>query len=299
MEKGITFVEGQRYPFSVEKKIEIPENGFHFVLKGVTGQKYLLREILYKEYGIEVGQSIICRVDKINCVGEMFLEPVNPWYREGESYPFTVEGMDVRTDENGKDHDCLTVKDERGGIHNVFTDPASETPSIGQVINLRVKRIAKGTLTLSSEEVSDHMGHLSTGETYSFRVTGIGTAIDGRQNYIITDPFGKSHIIPVRYYHYYGLKVGSSFLATIETSNSMGKKVIEPENPWYRRESKITVDVLSVDPDITLTRYHVKAIDSLGKEHDIISDVEPSKGTYDAEVIKMRKGRPVLKLILR
>ena len=41
-------------------------------------------------YHLKTGQTINCRIDKINCTGKIFIEPEHPYYKLGEIYEFPL-----------------------------------------------------------------------------------------------------------------------------------------------------------------------------------------------------------------
>ncbi len=78
--------EGQWYTFRILKVVSLGEDEGWFVMQDPNGYKILLPKGFYEDYGFAPGQSVSCRVDKINCNGRMFLEPGHPHYKEGEVY---------------------------------------------------------------------------------------------------------------------------------------------------------------------------------------------------------------------
>jgi hypothetical protein len=81
--------EGKRYQFQVTGLVTLQDEQVYFILEDPYKIRHLLPSGYYAEYGIEVGQSIICKVDKINCTGRVYLEPNHPYYSEGQIYNFT------------------------------------------------------------------------------------------------------------------------------------------------------------------------------------------------------------------
>ena len=92
--------EGRRYNFNVEKIISLNDIDY-YVLSGPDKRKYLLDIEDYTSYNIKPGVQLDCRVDKINCQGEIFLEPRHPYYEEGKSYSFNVNNYEDRVNKSG------------------------------------------------------------------------------------------------------------------------------------------------------------------------------------------------------
>jgi len=84
------FEVGSTYSFTISGFISIPDKGDHYVLTHKTGRKMLLKADYYAKYNFSVGQVIDCKIDKVNCNGEIFLEPKHPIYCEGKSYLFAL-----------------------------------------------------------------------------------------------------------------------------------------------------------------------------------------------------------------
>ncbi len=91
----ITLEEGKEYPFYVEKLLALPD-GDYFILIDEVSRKYLLPRQYYTDYPIKVGTTIICNVNKINCNGKIFLEPLHPIYKVGDEDVFTLTAIEQR-----------------------------------------------------------------------------------------------------------------------------------------------------------------------------------------------------------
>lgn len=89
LRKKDRYNEKELYSFIVKKETEFDNETF-YVLESEHAVKHLLPKKYYKEYNFEVGDKIKCYVDKINCAGEIFLEPVHPFYKLGKVYDFKV-----------------------------------------------------------------------------------------------------------------------------------------------------------------------------------------------------------------
>ena len=84
----MVFKEGEWYNFKIINQIDIPDKGNQFVLQHTSGRKILLPADNYVKYNFAIGSSIDCRVDKINCTGQIFMEPKHPFYTIGDVYTF-------------------------------------------------------------------------------------------------------------------------------------------------------------------------------------------------------------------
>lgn len=84
------FVEGEEHSFQVINLAELPDEGTFFVLRHASTRRLLLPYETYKKYKIEIGTQLICRIDRVNCTGKVFLEPKHPIYIEGLTYNFPI-----------------------------------------------------------------------------------------------------------------------------------------------------------------------------------------------------------------
>jgi len=86
--KKLRLIQGQSYLFKFHKKVISPDRSEYFVVIGPFGDKHLIPSEYYSFYKLELGKSYLCRVDKINCLGRIFMEPPHPYYKENNSYLF-------------------------------------------------------------------------------------------------------------------------------------------------------------------------------------------------------------------
>jgi len=82
--------EGQSFPFKICKHLQLQDGEWYYILQDVNGFKHFLPSEFYRDYSLSIGDEIICRIDKINCTGRIFLEPKHPFYQEGENYLFSI-----------------------------------------------------------------------------------------------------------------------------------------------------------------------------------------------------------------
>jgi len=92
--------EGKSYDFEIRKLIKLSDEQNYFILIGPYGKKYLMFDSYYLGYGMKSGDTINCKVNKINCNGKIFLEPAHPYYKIGQEYEF--EFTAIKEIENSK-----------------------------------------------------------------------------------------------------------------------------------------------------------------------------------------------------
>ena len=287
--------EGDMHEFIVGKQVVAPDNVKHFMLSGPDKRKFLLPAGQYHHYNIVPGHKLVCRIDKINCKGEIFLEPVNPWYSEGEIYSFEVTGVEMRSDQTGRKVRTVIVSDRSG--NEIAVENSGRIPDPGSRIKLLVERISKGRLILRRAHAIGKKTELLPGKEYEFVVENISKGINNYDVYVVTDTFGKKHTIPKKYYESYGIKPGTKFTGKVVKYRSDGGMIIEPENPYYRMgalfEMKITGFSRNIDDDL----YTLDVVDEFRHSHCIKVSVIPDGETIRCRVRMIRKGKPLLELL--
>ncbi len=296
--KAIEFIEGNRYSFLVEKMITIPDGESSYVLKGPGNRKFLIPAIRYLKYGIVAGKEIVCRVDKINCKGEVFLEPVNPWYNENNHYQFEVLEYREMKFSRIRQGRVMMVKSLTDDVIPVPVPAGKELPEPGSMISLLVQRISKGQLHLAFEEGQVSMEHLETDVDYEFEVTDTETDIDGEEYFIVADQLGVNHIVKKRYYEYYGLREGVRFRGRVVRYIEDGTKMIEPENPFYSPGQLLEIDLERNEKNQADGSYYISGTDRFGQLHEFRIASRIKSERILARVIKIRKGKPLLELVV-
>ncbi|HSV87021.1 MAG TPA: hypothetical protein VLH61_00100 [Bacteroidales bacterium] len=227
--------EGQTYAFEVLNKMELAPDDGYFVLRDPLGFKMLLTAAYYIHYGFEAGQKILCRVDKVNCNGRVFIEPQNPWYTEGQTYDFIVAGRGIRISITGETESYFMVIDVKGLIWRVKIPPFLPGHTIPDKLPCLVRRIKKAVLHLSINGYDEGKFELTEGKTYQVVFVGERTSPDdGQVYYILADEWGNKHLIKKKHYFQYGLKKDSVIRCLAFCNNHSGEMFLEPEHPVYQ-----------------------------------------------------------------
>jgi hypothetical protein len=103
-DKTLLLEAGLDYDLKITRILKIPGGISYFVGKDPNGLKHLIPASFYSHYGIRSGDTVKCRLDRINCLGRFFFEPDHPLYRRGGTYHFRL--VDIFTGDTG--------------LHNVF-----------------------------------------------------------------------------------------------------------------------------------------------------------------------------------
>jgi len=238
--------EGSYYSFKILKTMELGKDSF-FVMQDPLGYKILMPAHFYPHYGFLPGQIIKCRVDKINCNGRMFLEPLHPHYREGHVYEFDVLNSGVRINILDEQEFFITVKDVCRLKWPVKVYSEKFVKENSSKISCRLERIKKGKLFLTLESDKPiHVG-LITGRTYIFTIVGERiNPVDKLSYYVLKDENGNKHLLKKKYYVHYGLKMGMTINCSVDKFTSEGFFFLEPENPWYKKGEIYEYKILEI-----------------------------------------------------
>jgi hypothetical protein len=226
-------IEGTYHYFKILKETDIGDEKW-YVMQDPLGYKVLMPSGFYAGYGFLPGNEVLCRVDRINCNGRMFLEPMHPHYREGEIYDFAITGKFIKTGLTGDTEFYVRVFDILQNEWDVRFFEENIIQQNTKTLRCKLERIKKGKLYLSLS--SDHQpDYLQDGEIYDFLILEEKTDVHSRMKYfILQDEKGLKHILNKKYYHHYGLKKGQQINCRTDKFTSEGYYFLEPENPWYK-----------------------------------------------------------------
>lgn len=295
------FKIGSCYSFSIESITKVPEKGNHFVLKHESGRKMLLNTQHYVKYNFNLGQTIECRVDKVNCSGQVFLEPRHPHYNEGSFYDFNLLSIKNNEDKTNS----ILVRDFFDNEIQVFVNTHVELKDQGKVL-LKVERIKKGIPVLSFPGTEKLISSINTTNKIKLRVAAI-VYENSEEYFSLADDFGIIvSRIKVKHYKHYGLTVGECFLFQSRGYDINGLTLVEPENPWYKIGESYTFKISSIENYIDLDGNDVKTVivvDKNQKKCGVAIVLDQLKhfenlNQITCRVNGFRKGRPQLEIDL-
>jgi bifunctional DNA-binding transcriptional regulator/antitoxin component of YhaV-PrlF toxin-antitoxin module len=290
----VKIAEGRKYRFLVVKTAAVPEKGDHFVLHGPDNRRYLIPVQNYKTYDLKTGDTVVCRVDKINCKGEVFLEPENPFYREGRRYKFIVSGYREIEGSRIRQGRVMVVRTVTGEEMPVPVPEKVKTPEPGSSVSLLVLKISKGRLNLAFARDECRIRHLDSDTDYEFVVEGTETDIDGEEYFVVSDQLGVIHTIRRKYYEYYGLKEGVRFRGKVVRYRGDGSRLIEPENPYYKKGDIVEISIARNERNSADGSYYIAGIDRFGFRHELRLENEVQGRGLKCRVVMIRKGKPML-----
>jgi hypothetical protein len=248
--------EGQSYPFTCDGLVELADHMMYYLFLDLNGFKHLLPESQYRHYGFKKNQQVTCRVDKINCNGRVYIEPLHPLFREGELYDFSfIEYSEKQTSPGGLQV-YMTVRDDG---HHSYTLPVIgrvNRRSSGEKVTLKVMLIRKGKLFLTDLLAPGGHQELDTGQTYEFLVTGESDFGEKHVYFLLKGPYGDLHLLRKKYYIFYGLSEGRTVTCKV-IGNPGTLHHLEPLHPFYGEGETYVFDVLGIE---YIERYPEKKI---------------------------------------
>jgi hypothetical protein len=292
------FEVGIWYSFSISGIVDIPEKGEHFVLLHNSGRKMLLRTDYYVKYKFALDQIIECRVDKVNCTGQVFLEPKHPFYQDGEVYQFEILKTYAKEDSLFN----VSVIDLYGNTIDVWVSNP-EIVKVKQSISLKVNQVRKGIpilseITVKTNKIVEPIPKLELKLT----VKTIKT-YNSDDYFILTDGNNYSKL-KVKHFKKYGFGIGDEVLCEIIGEESTNQLVIEPKNPWYTIGEIYQFDIVRIEEFIDLEGNILNVavvFDNGGNKcgvpiaNSYLDRIKMLK-TINCKVIGFRKGRPQLEI---
>ncbi|HPE87359.1 MAG: hypothetical protein PHU97_00965 [Bacteroidales bacterium] len=281
-------IQGKSYTFRVIKKITTDEGSACWILEDPFGYRQLLDASFYTQYPITPGNLLVCKVDKINCSGKIFLEPEHPLYKEGDVYDFHV----ITSFSFGSDF-LVTVEDNNKSTHTLTmaTKPSS-------IARCRVNRIKKGRLYLTDPKKIPDLWFVE-GAYYFFRVSDIRNTPDCGECFFLLDEKQGTHILPAGFYKGYPITKGSTIQCKVVKQLPDGTCTLEPQHPVYIPGHRYQFPVVSLD---FLTSYNGKKEYVLTVSTALDSTIQVPVGgcpkeftaMVDCKVERIKKGKVFL-----
>ncbi|NVO09498.1 MAG: hypothetical protein HXX16_06005 [Bacteroidales bacterium] len=294
------FEEGIWYSFSISGIVDIPDKGEHFILLHDSGRKMLLRTDYYVKYNYALGQIIECRVDKVNCTGQVFLEPKHPHYNDGQVYSFDIIRifLDEESLYNAKVKDVFSNEID---VYLYQTDGLQTKKNI----MLQVVQVKKGLPILCDiQKGKSEIIEFDYGKEIKLKVKSV-KKYNSEDFYILYDGDTIKTKIKVKYYKNYGFDIGDEVICEIigiESNNYF--IVVEPKNPWYKIGNVYTFTKIGIEKYAGLEEDKAKVmivLDNNGNKCGVpinktIATSLQERDKIECRVIGFRKGRPQLEI---
>ncbi|MEA2106432.1 MAG: hypothetical protein U9P82_06890 [Bacteroidota bacterium] len=302
-ENQYKFTEGEKHHFTISGFTEIPgTDESYYILENLFGGKHLLKADHYQHYQLKEGQSLICKIDKINCSGKIFLEPENPEYTEGKIYSFDLVKIIDRINSVGKKEKAAIVKDVFG-METTCSIPRNYAIEIkSKKIKCKVLRIKKGQLFLAVPEIKDIVKQLEIGKVYPFTVVDIKPLEENMDYYLLKDEFNNLYSLKKDMYQHYGFKIGQKIKCLVTKFDTDSNLKIEPVHPYYEIGTTYPFKYLRTEKDtnpLGNEEYVIIVEDILGIETKVRSIntkiiINNNPKIINCSVDGVRKGKAIL-----
>ncbi len=288
----MVFKEGEWYNFKIINQIDIPDKGDQFVLQHTSGRKILLPADNYVKYNLTIGSSIDCRVDKINCTGQIFMEPKHPFYIIGNVYSFKI----LAINHNDK---IIEVEDFFGNKIQAFSYKFIDS-NIDE-IPLRVINIKKGK-PLVALPANDNNIEIDFGASVLAYVDAM--VVINNENYYRLSALSKyDSLLKLKHYSSYGFNVGDDIECKYIGIYPDGTLKLEPINPHYKIGEiyRFKIEGFEEVTDIENDLVIIAEVQDINQKKCGVKlpDSNYSRGQIiNCKVIGYRKGRPQLEIVL-
>lgn len=276
----------------------------YIVLNDPYQKKHLLPANLYRNHNLQPGRKILCRIDKINCSGKIYIEPEHPCYEEGKRYDFWFIRYEKRINQIGEPEDVALVRDAFG---NELITPVFEINKKikkEMTLNCKVEVIKKGKVHLSVIRRGRFVKHLEAGKSYEFKVIQLARGVDNHDYFVLEDPNGQHHLLREEYFSDYQITVGGTIHGNVVKFGSDGRFLIEPDHPYYRVGMKYPFELVTKGEERDAQNDYSSFL--IVKDHQetlykIVLNHEPDRltdlpRTVNCVINKVRKGKLILSL---
>lgn len=138
------------YEFLVKKEVLIPGLEEQLIMIALDGTMHLMPSKPYEKYPLIIGQKVKCYIDKINCVGKVFLEPEHPYYKRGEVYEFDIKFISEKYYKRGKYRRKLFIKDYNGEMSEAIPHKFNYDFKVSEIQKCKVIRLKKGKVVITN-----------------------------------------------------------------------------------------------------------------------------------------------------
>jgi hypothetical protein len=223
--------EGKYYPFRISGSVVLPDGSECYILSDMNHVKHLLHKAYYSHYDFKHNQEIVCRIDKINCTGKIFIEPEHPVYQPGKSYSFEFSRYHEVINQEGVSETFAVLKNGFSQDIFVSSDEFEQTLRQGERIEATVERIKKGRVYISvGGHMNDYTG-MEHSKKYHFTMAGEHATDFDYSYYRLIDSSGKEFRIRKKFYTKYGFRPGSPVSCMLMETNH--EVFLEPVHPCY------------------------------------------------------------------
>jgi len=246
----IKLEEGKIYPFKIDGEMELPNGNICFKLTDPNGIRHVLVKSDYENYNLKTGDKVRCHIDKLNCSGQLFFEPLHPYYEIGKCYEFPFIRSVIFKDASGKMGKKAIIRDALGQETSVPIEDIPADCQPGDLVKFKIDLVKKGRIYLWPCQDEDFLSALIPGKILNLTLKGTKTYNGSREFYDFQDDNGRRFFIRKKFYTKYGFDIGDR--VKCEVKEKSGVKFLEPLHPVFRKNMYFDFEILSEE---TVTIY--------------------------------------------
>lgn len=230
-QQKVELKEGKSYTFKITGTIVLPDGSESFVLSDPNNVKHLLSKQYYRGYNLKNNQEIICRIDKINCTGKIFIEPQHPHYKLGDVYNFRFYTYLDVTNASNEVNSVAIFTDILGNPVKISADDIPVPLKSDDIFTCEVTAIRKGRVFISNDISGNDYSGMIPGELYNLSIIEELSLGDNYDFYILENKNGKRFKLRKKFYSEYYFYVGKRIKASLYGNN--GEYYLEPMHPKF------------------------------------------------------------------
>ncbi len=293
MDNPTPYREGDQSIFKILGSKVFPDKKEYLILQGQNGQRCLIDANPYHSYGLEPGGEVLCRIDKINCNGKIFPEPLHPLYKPGYYYDFAV--VSTLTLPNVS---IAVVRDGLGKTYNILLKAGLKPEGN---VKCRVVCIRKGKLYLDPVSAYPRRKNYDNGTIRQLTCTAFATLAENTGYCIATNHEGDVFLFPSAYADDRRLAPGDKADCVIYLEKC-GHEDVQLLLKGYTPGEAVQVSYLGheIQPDVLKgPKQFIHCTGIMGERTDILANglrIPPIRPGTPLQCIirRYRNGRPVL-----
>lgn len=286
------YKEGDIIQITLVKEIGLNKAEQFYLFKTLGGDKFLLDKLQYGNYKFEKGKTITARIDRINCSGQIFIEPEHPIYKDSGYYDFAISEIISISEEAD-----VFVKDCFDNTVPVKIHPNKVSE---HKIKLGVAFVRKGVPVLFDPDLEKKFDYKER-EIYTFIINEIRTNSEGEEEIILSDAEGILQFLPARYYSHYHLKEGQSIRCEVVRVLPGRRLSLEPVHPTLSKGETVSLSYISPisEAEAKFHRHKLHKLKDKNSQIYLISDRfitnSMKKGMHLYRIDAFKKGQVYVK----
>ncbi len=218
---------GDKFKITFQKKIEISDTEEYWVANNLSGDKFLIDAIAYKNYNFSINSQVNATVDHINCSGKIFLEPEHPVYQNGQKYQFKIIEVLRKNIETTE----MVVADVFNNSILVDVNSENINKNASEVL-LTVARVRKAIPVLFDSTLK-MVNLYRENKIYRFHVDG-SFSNDNIDFFVLSGKAESTHLLEKAHYQHYAISEGQTIKCQVVRIAQNGKLSLEPLHPSLR-----------------------------------------------------------------